>query len=1550
MFYPRPYRVPVRYQIVNTRMPVSRSKTLFIKQKRFQKPRRLLCSTALAALVVGGGALLPASQSYAQSVFIDGVLPDTTPINGTFPSPFTLTEDVFFDSIIFGGDGGLIEATNNERLLFSSDPADATISAGNGTHTISAPILINGSSRNIRINEGAVPGTLILSGANSLDDVELFSGTLSVQNDFALSAANLTIGTNPFFEVPTLDFADGINTAPSNTAIVRIGGSGLTLNQSGGTATFTGGILNSDPTRFLNLFKTGAGTLILTANNSGFSGPVLLDEGRLGVANNNALGTGAVSGRGGGLLLDDGITLANRISVFDFSNLGTGLFLEVDANESAILTGDLSGSGRVEKTGRGTVVFSNNMVGDILVDVEAGTLRLDGATFDAAANLEVGASGTLDINNGFSLGTTSTLINDGTVDIADGQTVAFGAITNNSGTITVGNGSTLQGVGNTLNNSSIIDVIADGTVTDAGDINNLSSGIINFNGPGGTAMLTSGGVITNDGAINLVSGGLTITGDLTNQGSGTFDIQAGSEGTTTTGSVTNAGTATLTANNTFTGLTSLTQTAGTINGASSITTTGVFTQSGGTTGGMVDINAASFTQSGGATVAAGTSITSAGAQTLQGGTIAGTLDGAGAITVETGTTALDGGTVANAASLTINSGALNETNAGSIDTTGDVITLNGGSLSSDGNAIADDEAVTVNEAGTLTLSGSETIASLAGSGSVNVNGATTTLTTGDANNTAFSGVIAGSGALTKQGVGTFTLSAANTFAGTTTINAGTLDVTGSLASTDIDINAGGTLQIGSASIAESSNVAIAAGSTLSLTGDATFNTVNGAGNVSLDANTLTTGDAGSNTIGGVISGSGGLVKQGSGMLTLSGANTFTGDTIVNAGILALSGGAALADTSDVFLNGTATLTLNGAETVASLTQTGGTINGTSSITTSGAFTQSGGATLAANTTVTSAGAQTLQGGTIAGTLDGTGAVVVETGTTSLTGTIANAASFTFNSGSFVNNGIVNPNAVLKGGLLSGVGTFNGSVTANAGSTIAPGNSIGTINTGDLSLGSGSTLVIEVSEAGADQVNVAGTVAINGANLVLNDLTPMLNDATQTLVIINNDGSDAVTGSGFGTITDNLAFLIPDVTLSGGDGNDIEVSFTLDLDLQSAVETDNQSGAAAAFTSLNASSPEVNEVLTAFIPLTSEAAEQGLTNLSGEGFGAANFATNTSGLFVGSSVVDVLNGFTSGDQAASQQTASLATVQALALAPGETAERLFAADLAIEGESAAPEKNRRNYVFSRGLFRDVQVEADGNGAETDVRNRGFVAGAGIHFNERFSAGVGAGYLRTDVNIDSLNEEIDGDGVVLNTHARFNYANFDLSGTFGYVYNDFDSERVVTIGVLTQTASADFDAHTGYAGAEIGYTFLSNNIALRPFVGGSVSVTNREAFLETGAGAANLNVAATTDVLGQFNAGVSASTAFNLGSALIIPRVEAAVDVLAGDLTPATTATFSSGGLSFTSSGTTPGRARGRVSAGFASKITKNLTGFLNYQGIFSSNDREHAVRTGLRLRL
>lgn len=172
-------------------------------------------------------------------------------------------------------------------------------------------------------------------------------------------------------------------------------------------------------------------------------------------------------------------------------------------------------------------------------------------------------------------------------------------------------------------------------------------------------------------------------------------------------------------------------------------------------------------------------------------------------------------------------------------------------------------------------------------------------------------------ALTKTGAGTQVIDnqsgTASNYSGATTISAGTLRA------------AGGTA-IGDTSAVSLANVAA---TTFDLASSETIGSLAGGGatggNVTLNANTLTTGGNNSSTAyAGVISGIGGaLTKTGSGTLTLSGTNTYTGVTQVNAGTLFIGASGSLADTTTTIGVGG---TLAGGGTIGGATAIQGTHN------------------------------------------------------------------------------------------------------------------------------------------------------------------------------------------------------------------------------------------------------------------------------------------------------------------------------------------------------------------------------------------------------------------------------------------------------------------------------------------------------------------------------------------------------------------------------------------------------------------------------------------------
>jgi autotransporter-associated beta strand protein len=254
----------------------------------------------------------------------------------------------------------------------------------------------------------------------------------------------------------------------------------------------------------------------------------------------------------------------------------------------------------------------------------------------------------------------------------------------------------------------------------------------------------------------------------------------------------------------------------------------------------------------------------------------------------------------------------------------------------------------------------------------------------------------------------------------------------------------------------------------------------GAGTVYLGADQLTVGSNNLSTnVSGVISdcgpsgtacespgaSGGSLVKIGTGTLTLSGANTYSGGTVIDAGTLTFSGAGLLGATT-----GTTTINAGGVLDLGGTTQTQATVN------LSGGTVQNG----ALDAPIDSAG------GTING-IGGTASVTTTAGTTFVEGSNAYTGATAVNGGTLdVIGSITNSSSVTvnSGGTLTGTGTVDlATATIMSGGTFIPG-TVGVPGTsmtiaGGLAFQSGALYVVYLNPSSTTFANVTGTAALAG---------------------------------------------------------------------------------------------------------------------------------------------------------------------------------------------------------------------------------------------------------------------------------------------------------------------------------------------------------------------------------------------------------------------------------------------------------------------------------------
>ena len=669
-----------------------------------------------------------------------------------------------------------------------------------------------------------------------------------------------------------------------------------------------------------------AGSLSL-ANSSGSNGTYNLNGGTLILwAINSGFGT-AVFNFGGGTLQANG-TFSTAVPM---TLTGSGGNATVDtAGYTVTLSGSLSGPGGLTKT-------------------DSGTLTLTGSdTYSGGTTL---SAGQLNINATAALGTGTFTISGGTIGNASGSPITLS--TNNAQTwngdfIFAGTSDLNLGTGAITMTSSRTVTVVSNTLTVGGVISDSGSGYsLTMAGPG---TLTLTGSDTYSGGTTLSGGQLNINAAAA-LGSGALTISGGTIGNTSTAAITlstnnaqtwngdltfvgtndlNLGTGAVTMNSgcTVTVVSNTLTIGGVISdsgsgysltktGTGTLTLDGANTYTGGTTvnDGLLDFASSMAIPSGTGTI----TINSGGAVLVGGAypTVMGWLNSndinpasAGALALTTGTTSSETINMSGYASLSLGaSGAV--TYIGILTPAGTTYYLGGGGGTLTFTpALTGSYSLVVAGPGTViltttnnTYTGGTTITSgtlQLGDGAT-VNGSVGNITDNAmltfANPAAqtYSGVISGSGSLTKTGMAALTIRGTNTYTGGTTVG-------------------GGTLQLGNAAALGSTSgaAAVSSGATLDLHGynlgvGALFGTgiVNNLSGASTYTLTVGNGDA-SGTFSGTIADTTGtiaLMKTGTGTLTLGGANTYTGGTTVNGGLLDLTSNWAVP-------SGTGTITIN----------------------------------------------------------------------------------------------------------------------------------------------------------------------------------------------------------------------------------------------------------------------------------------------------------------------------------------------------------------------------------------------------------------------------------------------------------------------------------------------------------------------------------------------------------------------------------------------------------------------------------------------------------------
>jgi autotransporter-associated beta strand protein len=927
------------------------------------------------------------------------------------------------------GSGGLNVNSAGNTITFGGNGNGYSGGVGVSANTTAVIGVVNAlGTGNITNN-----GTVSFGGFNLTNNV---SGTGQVI--VTGSGSSRLSGTNTFsggldIRGGILD-VDGVASLGTGTVTSSTGGGILAMGSTGNE------VLSNNLTGNLALVMGGTGILDLTGTNS-YTAGTLINNGAVRVDSFARLGTGQVIANSGGSLILNYNGAGQLLQATAFLT-GSGSFIKegtgdvvinvantytggttIRAGRLGLNNGDALGTGNIQvdngaELGVGGIILNNNITGSGLVRKTASNV----AEFYGDNS---GFTGTMQVEDGILFATNGNAFGSGTLQIDTGAAAELNA---------AGNSTVAAG----LSGGGVFEKYGSGLVTLTGAGTNFT-GTVSITG--GALQLAGSANIGNTANILIGSAG-TLALD-TNGNTTLFNAVSGDGNVVKTGS----GTVFLTGSNSYTGGTNIQQGAIRVTNLGALGTGPVSVAAGA----ALDLSINGSATYNGAISGAGILRKSdIGDLNLVSNTLAGGLDIVGGRVIVTNVGAIGAGNVTTAAdtqlvvNITGNQGLLNQISGA-------------GTLTKDGTGLLAVNTANSYTGGTLINAGRlvANVSGAFGTGSINI------LQNAELGlgGVMLANSITGAGAVFKTANNVGMLTGVNTYSGGTFIQGGTLLVNSpaALGSGSVDISAGAALGIdySGASNVAMNNLITGGGGLFKLgTGTVVVNNANsytggtqiaagtlglnfgtglGAGTVTVDAGaTLAIGDI---SLANNVNGAGRIVKTSAGASTLSGTNTHSGGTVVQAGTLNVGGLAPLGSGTVTVGNGT---TLNFASAAP--------VTFTNALTGAGTFRNSG------------TGQLSFTNAFSMGSLD------LVAGRTRL-----NAVGTT--------NVAVGANATLDG-----TGRIIGNLTNNG--TVAPGNSIGTLTVqGNYVHNANSVLEIEFDAAGGiDLLAVTGTATLNGGTL------------------------------------------------------------------------------------------------------------------------------------------------------------------------------------------------------------------------------------------------------------------------------------------------------------------------------------------------------------------------------------------------------------------------------------------------------------------------------------
>ncbi|MDT3253529.1 autotransporter outer membrane beta-barrel domain-containing protein [Serratia sp. root2] len=531
------------------------------------------------------------------------------------------------------------------------------------------------------------------------------------------------------------------------------------------------------------------------------------------------------------------------------------------------------------------------------------------------------------------------------------------------------------------------------------------------------------------------------------------------------------------------------------------------------------------------------------------------------------------------------------------------------------------------------------------------------------------------------------------------------------------------------------------------------------------------------------------------------------------------------------------------------------------------------------------------------------------GTLVLTGANTYAGPTLINEGLLAINGsVTSAVTVQNAGILGGSGSV-GSLTARRGGTVAPGNSIGTLNVANnVSFEPGSRYAVEVAANGqSDRIHSGGSATIGGGEVAVSlENNPNLLSQSEVRSLLGQQyniltadqgvsGQFSSTSSFSPFLSTGLTYQPNQVTLNVGRN---------DTSFASVAKTQNERAVAAAADALVAGNPVYESILNAG---SAGEARQAFRQLSGQIHADIASAQVNDSRYLR----EALNG------------------------------RLRQA----EGLATSPDiKSDEGGAWAQLLGAWDHASGDANATGYQASTYGVLLGLDSALADEWRLGVATGYTRTSLD-GGYGSNADSDNYHLAVYGGKQFGELALRAGGAYTWHRIDTSRSVNYGAQSDRETAKYSARTEQVFAEAGYSVKAGWVNLEPFANLAYINFQNNGISEDGGAAALHGDKQHTDATVS-TLGLRADTEWQASKTTAVAlRSELGWQHQYGDLDRGTGLRFNGGSSPFVVNSVSASRDGAVLKASAEVAVNKNATLSLGYGGLLSQNHQDNSVNAG-----